>query len=236
MHVEFRVSGKGKDLYGDGLAFWYARDPLRLGPVFGNEEVFWGLGIFLDTYANQYAAHSHSHPYISAMVNNGTLKYDHDRDGTHTELAGCEAKFRGREHDTHLLIRYVGNTLTVETDVEGTGEWKSCFSASGVELPTGLHLGLSATTGELSDNHDIIAIRTYELEASETGESEDRRHIVPSATVHAPHRDHVQDAPPRTSGLKIFFYVIFSIIGLAALVAAGLFFYQQKGAKKNRFY
>jgi mannose-binding lectin 2 len=36
----------------------------------------------------------HAHPYISAMVNNGTLYYDHDRDGTHTQLAGCEARFR----------------------------------------------------------------------------------------------------------------------------------------------
>lgn len=29
--VDFRVSGKGKDLFGDGMAFWYARDPLRPG-------------------------------------------------------------------------------------------------------------------------------------------------------------------------------------------------------------
>ena len=27
------------------------------------------------------------------MVNNGSLHYDHDKDGTHTELAGCEANF-----------------------------------------------------------------------------------------------------------------------------------------------
>lgn len=236
MHIEFRVSGKGKDLYGDGLAFWYAKDPLRLGPVFGNEEVFWGLGVFLDTYANQHAAHSHSHPYISAMVNNSTLKYDHDRDGTHTELAGCESKFRGREHDTHLLVRYEGNTLTVQTDVDGKGEWKECFSVGGVELPTGLHIGLSAATGELSDNHDIISIRTYELEVANADLNENRASIIPSAAIHAPHREHVNDPPPR-SDFKIFFYIIFSIIGIVVLVAAGLFFYEQsKGNKKNRFY
>lgn len=190
----------------------------------------------MDTYANQYAAHSHSHPYISAMVNNGTLKYDHDRDGTHTEVAGCESKFRGREVDTRFLIRYQGETLTVQTDVEGKGEWKNCFSVGGIKLPTGLHIGLSAATGELSDNHDIISIRTYELEALPGEANVDKSGVIPTAEVHAPHRDHVHDAPARTSGLKIFFYVIFSIIGLVALVAAGMFFYQQKGAKKNRFY
>lgn len=45
------------------------------------------------------------------MVNNGTLHYDHDRDGTHTQLAGCEAKFRNYNHDTHLSIIYKDDTL-----------------------------------------------------------------------------------------------------------------------------
>lgn len=50
------------------------------------------------------------------MVNNGTLHYDHDRDGTHTELAGCEGKFRQAEHDTHLSIRYEKDVLTVRME------------------------------------------------------------------------------------------------------------------------
>ena len=55
----------------------------------------------------------HEHPYISAMVNNGTLHYDHDRDGTHTEIAGCEAKFRNKDYDTYVAIRYQDETLKV---------------------------------------------------------------------------------------------------------------------------
>ena len=47
------------------------------------------------------------------MINNGTLHYDHDRDGTHTELAGCEAQFRNQDHDTYVAIRYERDTLTV---------------------------------------------------------------------------------------------------------------------------
>ena len=46
------------------------------------------------------------------MVNNGTLHYDHDRDGTHTQLAGCEAKFRNLDHDTHVSIKYERDVLT----------------------------------------------------------------------------------------------------------------------------
>jgi len=47
------------------------------------------------------------------MVNNGSLHYDHDRDGTHTSLAGCEAKFRNKDYDTFVAIRYQDNTLRV---------------------------------------------------------------------------------------------------------------------------
>lgn len=46
------------------------------------------------------------------MVNNGSLHYDHDRDGTHTQIAGCEANFRNLEHDTHISMRYERDTLT----------------------------------------------------------------------------------------------------------------------------
>ena len=31
----------------------------------------------------------HDHPYISSMVNDGTLHYDHDSDGTHGQMDGC---------------------------------------------------------------------------------------------------------------------------------------------------
>lgn len=51
------------------------------------------------------------------MVNNGSAQYDHDRDGTHTQLGGehtgCQAKFRNKDYDTQVLIRYVGDTLSV---------------------------------------------------------------------------------------------------------------------------
>lgn len=51
------------------------------------------------------------------MVNNGSLHYDHDMDGTHTQLGGehtgCEAKFRNKQYQTQLMIRYVGDVLSV---------------------------------------------------------------------------------------------------------------------------
>ena len=101
-----------------------------IGPVFGNQDFFVGLGVFFDTYSNHNGEHSvsrlvyyhshsllctlihhsimytctilslslsllkHEHPYISAMVNNGSLHYDHDRDGTHSQMAGCHVSIQ----------------------------------------------------------------------------------------------------------------------------------------------
>jgi mannose-binding lectin 2 len=47
------------------------------------------------------------------MVNNGSLHYDHDKDGSNTALGGCEASFRNKEHDTFLAVRYQNYKLTV---------------------------------------------------------------------------------------------------------------------------
>ena len=52
-------------------------------------------------------------PYVSAMVNNGSLSYDHERDGRPTELGGCTAIVRNLHYDTFLVIRYVKRHLTV---------------------------------------------------------------------------------------------------------------------------
>jgi len=31
VQLHFKVSGKGTDLYGDGFAFWYVKEPLSSG-------------------------------------------------------------------------------------------------------------------------------------------------------------------------------------------------------------
>lgn len=47
------------------------------------------------------------------MVGNGTISYDHERDGRPTELGGCNAMVRNLKHDTFLFIRYIRRRLTV---------------------------------------------------------------------------------------------------------------------------
>lgn len=238
LQVQFKVHGKGKNLFGDGLAIWYAKDILQGGPVFGNKDFFQGLAVILDTYSNHNGPHNHQHPYISAMVNNGSLHYDHDRDGTHTQLAGCEAKFRNVDHDTHVSIRYEKDVLTVSTDIENRAAWKECLKVDGVILPTGYHLGLSATTGDLSDNHDVISVRLFELDLpSDPSPSEDRSQVLPSATHFEPAREHVEDQKSSSwSGIKLFLVMLLVGILLVVVVVIGIMFYQKQQEKSRKHF
>lgn len=51
LHVKLKIHGSEK-LYGDGLAIWYVKDPMVLGPVFGSKDLFSGLAVTVDTYKN----------------------------------------------------------------------------------------------------------------------------------------------------------------------------------------
>lgn len=58
--------------------------------------------------------------------------------------------------------------FSVSTDLDGKNAWKECFKVENVLLPTGYYFGASATTGDLSDIHDIISMRMYELDLLES--------------------------------------------------------------------
>lgn len=54
--------------------------------------------------------------------------------------------------------------VAVLTDIENKAAWKPCLSVQGVRLPTAYYFGMTAGTGDLSDNHDIMSVRLYELD------------------------------------------------------------------------
>ncbi|XP_036673271.2 vesicular integral-membrane protein VIP36 [Drosophila suzukii] len=236
VHVGFKVHGKGSELFGDGFAIWYTKERMQTGPVFGSKDHFSGLAIILDTYSNHNGPHNHQHPYLSAMVNNGSWSYDHDRDGTHTQLAGCEVRFRNVDYETLVSIRYENDILSVSTDLENRNEWKSCFVVANVELPTGYHFGMSATTGDLSDNHDIHSFKFYDLDSNVNHDEIIRRtNIIPNAKTFEPPREHKEDPKPGMSNAKIFFILLFVVVVAAAVAIFAISYFKDRNARK-RFY
>jgi len=237
VQVSFKVTGTTKDLFGDGFAFWYARDRMVQGPVFGSKDYFSGLAIIADTYSNHNGPHNHQHPYLSAMVNNGSLSYDHDRDGTNTMIGGCEVKFRNLNHETWFAIRYENDRLTVSHDLANKRAWAPCFTVDGVKLPTGYYFGVSATTGDLSDAHDVLGFKTYELDTPAGVPKEERPDVeVESKFSEAP-RDHVDDPVPAMSGVKKFFLGLLIVLAVVVCVVVGIMIYQnQQENSRKRFY
>ncbi|XP_056232572.1 lectin, mannose-binding 2-like b isoform X1 [Seriola aureovittata] len=244
LKVHFKIHGQGKkNLNGDGLAIWLTRDRMQNGPVFGNMNQFIGLGIFVDTYPNADKTHDKTQPgaqrtfpYISVMLGNGTLSYNHDHDGRTTELGGCTAMARNAIYDTFLLVRLSKNRLTLVVDVDGKQEWKHCADVTGVRLPPGYFFGASSATGDLSDNHDIISMKLYQLTVERTPEEEEEEEItVPRVDNMEQFRVEVEEEG--MSGVQFFFTLLFSILGLGVLAVVGLMVYGRwKENRRKRFY
>lgn len=239
LKVHFKIQGQGKKhLNGDGMAIWLTKDRMQNGPVFGSMDKFIGLGIFVDTYPNADKTHDRTFPYVSVMLGNGTLSYDHDSDGRHTEVGGCTAMTRNAIYDTFLLVRYVKNRLTLAVDVDGQQEWKECADITGLRLPTGYFFGASSATGDLSDNHDIISMKLYQLTVERTPEEEEEeQEEVTLPRVDDMEQFHVEVQEEGMSRVQFFFTLLFSIMGLGVLAVVGLAVYGRwKENRRKRFY
>ncbi|XP_071368747.1 lectin, mannose-binding 2-like b [Centroberyx affinis] len=237
LQVHFKIHGQAKkNLNGDGMAIWLTKERMQGGPAFGNLNQFTGLGIFVDTYPNEDKNHERAFPYISVMLGNGSLIYDHDRDGRPTELGGCTALVRNTVHNSFVLIRYSRNRLTIMVDVDGKREWKDCADITGLRLPLGYFFGASSATGDLSDNHDLISMKLYQLTVERTLEEEQEEEVsIPSVDNMAQFKVEVQEEG--MSGVQFFFTLLFSVIGLGVLGVVGLILYGRwKENSRKRFY
>lgn len=158
VEFEFRVDGKG-GMFGDGFAAWLTKSRAGLGPVFGSTDMWEGLGIFFDTYAN--SRHAYSFPRIYAILNDGTVSYNVGKDGSGQELASCSIDFRKTDVTARARITYFkGKFLELAVQHDKWEEFTTCFAIPNVELPANPFLGFSAHTGALHDNHDILSITT----------------------------------------------------------------------------
>ncbi|CAN0326766.1 unnamed protein product, partial [Laminaria digitata] len=145
-----------------------------------------GLGVIVDTYRNEEFYSSHKD--ITVVFNTGAMTKEDMVKGS----VGCNAQVRYYENradfdpgslSSRLKVEISGNVLTVKVDAKHTMTWTDCAQ---LELPPEMgkdwtkaaHVGLSASTGQLSDNHDIIRLETYvSSEAAEKGEKQRENRI-----------------------------------------------------------
>lgn len=167
VEIVFRVTGRGR-IGADGLAFWFTEEKGVEGPVFGSSDMWRGLGIFFDSFDND---NKHNNPYIMAMVNDGTKVYDHQNDGSTQQIAGCLRDFRNKPFPVRAKVEYYRNTLTVMIHngmTNGETDFEMCVRAENVFMPQSGYFGLSAATGGLADDHDVLKFNTFSLHPPDT--------------------------------------------------------------------
>lgn len=111
------------------------------------------------------------------MANNGSYSYNMDIDGKTSELSGCHSAIRNVHGRASMSIQYYEGLLKVRTDVEQRNRWTLCF-ASRLHLPAGYYIGVTASTNYLSDNHDIIELRTYRIDYSPPTSRDDKSVLI----------------------------------------------------------
>lgn len=190
--LEFRLSGQGKSLFGDGLGLWFARQAyFTRGELHGFNEFFSGIGFIIDTYKN---AGDKEHKDISMVVNDGETDFMEKPKGTGV-LDGCsaEVRYHAKAHDfnapfntSRLLINIDKRHVTVLVDDHSTGDWRECIDRK--IRPTDLddnqwlhesHMGITAATGDLADNHDVISFTTYDNMAAAKQAAPAVRQVAP---------------------------------------------------------
>jgi len=164
--LTFKVTGRGR-IGADGLAFWYtaakSTESPATGHVYGSIDRWIGLGLFFDSFDND---NKHNNPYIMAMTNDGTKNFDHQNDGSTQQLAGCLRDFRNKPFPVRAKIEYFKNTLTVlfhNGMSNNEKDFEMCIRAENVVLPKNGYFGVSAATGGLADDHDVLKLVTHSL-------------------------------------------------------------------------
>jgi mannose-binding lectin 2 len=178
--LKFRISGQGKNFFGDGLAIWIVQQGYYVdGNLHGFIDRFTGVGIIFDTFKN--TENLAQHRDVTILINDGTKTLDQMYSDNH--VIGCDANVRYHAEradfkvtdQSRAKIVVEDTKLTVLVDARNTGQWTECVKVD-LPLPSGWakrsHIGITASTGQLADNHDVLGLITHSDEAGLAMEEE----------------------------------------------------------------
>ncbi|XP_066270184.1 protein ERGIC-53-like [Branchiostoma lanceolatum] len=162
IEVTIRVTGRGR-IGADGLAIWYTKTRGLDGPVYGSSDRWNGVGVFFDSFDND---NQHNNPYVLVMQNDGTKSYNHANDGLTQQLGGCLRDFRNKPYPVRAKLEYYQNRLTLWYNngmTPNKDEYELCMQTHNIHLEKGGFFGVSAATGGLADDHDVLSFLFYSL-------------------------------------------------------------------------
>ncbi|EGZ24897.1 hypothetical protein PHYSODRAFT_539858 [Phytophthora sojae] len=168
--ITYRIHGQGKKWFGDGIGLWFTHEPQwKNGDNHGFTDKYVGFGIVLDTFHN--VEHRGGHKDVTIQVNDGTKRLDDLND---ENKIGCDAAFRYHANSANfdpvysssrIRVKIKGTALEVDVDPNNAGTWTECyrgnlpFQSDWLRRAT---FGISASTGALADNHDILRVQSFD--------------------------------------------------------------------------
>lgn len=166
--LKFRISGQGKNFFGDGIGFWISQNSYwKEGDLHGINEKFVGVGIIFDTFKN--TENLAAHRDVTVIVNDGEKTWEMMT----ADVQGCQANVRYHNDRADFSVSDASRAkvvvenreLSVFIDPTNSGDWTECVKLSNIALPDywarRAHVGLTASTGQLADNHDIISLSAF---------------------------------------------------------------------------
>ncbi|KAI9236246.1 hypothetical protein MVEG_06038 [Podila verticillata NRRL 6337] len=175
--VEFSFKAHGQSpVGGRGFAFWYTQDRAVDGPVFGNQDKWKGLGVFMDT---SDPANQRTNSLVYGLVNNGTEEFPADVASITNFARGCMRDYKNSPNPVHVRVSYIAKTLKISVDTHSKGrKMVGCFEHPDVDLPAGYHFGFSAASSlyGLPDDHDLYTFEVYEVNPASKTEKHLRPH------------------------------------------------------------
>ncbi|KAL4095956.1 hypothetical protein PRIC1_009323 [Phytophthora ramorum] len=183
--LTFRISGQAKAWFGDGLALWLTTSKYVQGGNHGFIGDFKGIGVVFDTFVNQ--EHSGGHKDVTFFENDGSNTLDDLND---MDKVGCmapgiryhekNAAFSPSLNMSRAKITYTqaDQQITILIDADASGNWVKCYSQRlniGDDWMNDAYVGISASTGGLADNHDVIAFNIYDDVIDSLADKEDEK-------------------------------------------------------------
>jgi mannose-binding lectin 1 len=98
------------------------------------------------------------------------MSFDHQNDGATQQFAGCLRDYRNKPFPVKAKLEYYKNTITLLFHSGMTSndqDYEVCFRADNIHLPSSGYFGISAATGGLADDHDVLAFLVSSIQTPE---------------------------------------------------------------------
>ncbi|OLL24428.1 L-type lectin-like domain-containing protein [Neolecta irregularis DAH-3] len=157
--AEYEIKVDGPEYGGGkGIALWYTSERGKGGLVYGNQDKWDGLGLFIESSSN-------GRSILNGHLNDGSIEYTKLSQSSLQAFSSCALSYRNRGRQI-IKVQHVEHSLRVEVD------GKLCFETNQVVLPVGYYFGISAASADLPDTHELYSISvTPAVRADEAGAS-----------------------------------------------------------------